>query len=207
MTAAPTADEEAIAKSPGVAEKTEHSYSSPPRKGVKDGSVATNPQQGMSDQAPATASVSANTAPTVTNTACTSPLTVTSLEAAAASTASERGVPDVAVVPGASDASALDAMANLTLDPKSNPPPLPQAQARAVCPPMMQQPPVPMKKQGLFPQNRTPPTEHDSRKLFVGGLPTDGTCTMNVVGEGFLTSTIFSFALHQKIYPLLSLPR
>mmetsp|Transcript_17901 Transcript_17901/g.38697 ORF Transcript_17901/g.38697 Transcript_17901/m.38697 type:complete len:466 (+) Transcript_17901:163-1560(+) len=118
-----------------------------------------NPQQGMADPA---ASVSAATVATATNTAsCSSPLTVTSLEAAAAAgTAAANkanGVPQVVSSHGIVPVPELDSlsapMANLGLY-HMQPPPLMEEKKMCI---------------------RTPPTEHDNRKLFVGGLPTDVT--------------------------------
>lgn len=136
---------------------------------------ASNPQQGMADP---TASVSANTAATVSNTACTSPLTITSLEAAAGVNAvrSNDGVPQV-VVPLAQrqqqpepsvvvptvEAMLTAPMAELGLNSR---------------PPAVFAPSSHMEEKKM--RTRTAPTEHDNRKLFVGGLPTD------VVDCGFL---------------------
>lgn len=138
---------------------------SPPRKD------ASNPQQGMSD--PATGSIGATTAATVSNTPCTSPLTVTSLEAAAAAgTAAANNancvvpavVSQVMAVPASVD-GLLSTMAKLGLV-SPLPPAASNNNAVGIPPP----PPPMMEKMRL----RTPPTEHDNRKLFVGGLPTDG---------------------------------
>lgn len=143
---------------------------SPPRKD------APNPQQGMAD--PAT-SLGANTAATISNTACTSPLTVTSLEAAgAAGTAAASkatGIPQVVpqvvpvvpqpecIVPAIDVETMLSGpMAELGLD-----------SAHPAATVLHLPRPAEEKK-------RTPPTEHDNRKLFVGGLPTD------VTDHGFL---------------------
>ena len=162
---------------------------------------APNPQQGMADPAQ---SIGANTAPTVSNTACTSPLTVTSLEAAAAANAAAAGVPDVVPTPTAGvggrppvekvEALLSSPMANLGLDdpvgsttmmpttagvgsspptqpPQANPPPLDSNAA------MMGG--GEMRNKGYYNNNhnrynRPLPTVHDNRKVFVGGLPTDG---------------------------------
>lgn len=160
-----------------------------PAPGMKPGSPprkdAPNPQQGMSDPA---ASISANTVPTATNTACTSPLTITSFEAAAVrgeTAAAEAGgngegegggggVPVVVsrVAPVVQpkplmpvvDAMLSGPMANLALGDHHPAPPL---AAAAPSPIQMED------KKLRF--HRTPPTEHDNRKLFVGGLPTDVT--------------------------------
>lgn len=140
------------------------SDSTPPISPSKD---APNPQQGMSDPA---ASVSAATAATVTNTACTSPLTITSLEAAAAAgtAAADKAngsVPEIVsqVLPVPIQAvptveSVLAPMAGLGID--------------SAPPPAIAAPPLPIDDKKM--RGRTPPTEHDNRKLFVGGLPTDG---------------------------------
>jgi len=131
-----------------------------------------NPQQGMAD--PSAASVSANTAATANNTACTSPLTITSMEAAAGPAAARgNGVPQVvsqvvpvalsepsSVVPNNVESMLIAPMAKLGLiatpAPAHGPPPSLSG--------------VDDKKMS----RRTAPTEHDNRKLFVGGLPTDG---------------------------------
>lgn len=122
-----------------------------------------NPQQGMADPA---ASVSAATVATATNTAsCSSPLTVTSLEAAAAAgTAAANkanGVPrivsQVVPVPELDSLSLAAPMAKLGLYPDAvTPTPTHPTEEKKMC-------------------IRTPPNEHDNRKLFVGGLPTDVT--------------------------------
>jgi len=147
-----TADLKKVKTAPPGA-KTSRSPTSPSRK------EASNPQQGMTDPA---ASVSANTA-------CTSPLTVTSLEAAAAATAAANDVPEVVsqVVPAVStvqpepvvptvEAMLAAPMAKLSLN---------RPQTAVIHSPVM----MDDKKM----RGRTPPTEHDNRKLFVGGLPTD----------------------------------
>ena len=120
---------------------------------------AANPQQGMADLA--APSVGA----TCATTACTSPLTITSLEAAAANAVTNDGVPQVVsqvvpvvhpepVVAVPSVEAMLAPMANLGLNTFPHPPPLDEERNMRMM--------------------RTPPTEHDNRKLFVGGLPTDG---------------------------------
>lgn len=174
------------------------------------GKKSANPQQGMADPQATSSGVSAaGTAPTVSNTACTSPLTVTSLEqAAAAGTAaankSNNGVPSVVngtthllKQPGLpelpSGVQTVDDMlagplAKLglatELRPSSHDASVPQAvhPTQAVLQPAMVHahplpPPPPPYKHYHRTDNiksRTPPTEHDSRKLFIGGLPTDG---------------------------------
>jgi len=141
--------------------------------------VVPNPQQGMTDPA---ASVGAITAATATNTAsCSSPLTVTSLEAAAAAgTAAANkangagAVPRVVsqVVQSVPELDSLSApMANLGLYHG----PMAAKNANGVAPSPLASPPLASssneeKKMMCI---RTPPTEHDNRKLFVGGLPTD----------------------------------
>lgn len=157
MTAAAAGPQPAITAKPG-ANPAPTTNSSPARRNKE----LPNPQQGMADGTNA-----AGGGVTSNNTACTSPLTVTSLEAAAAATATA-GVPQVVsqVVPTHSQppqskpASTVESMlGKLSLN----------------HPVQQQQPPVPHrpmedKKMRL----RTPPTERDCRKLFVGGLPTDG---------------------------------
>mmetsp|Transcript_31679 Transcript_31679/g.68391 ORF Transcript_31679/g.68391 Transcript_31679/m.68391 type:complete len:520 (-) Transcript_31679:256-1815(-) len=156
-----------------------------------------NPQQGMADPGAAT-SVGANTtdANTTSNTACTSPLTVTSLEAGASAAVTPAvtptaasGVPQVVsqVVPAAQ-------LQPLLPPPQSTQPPVTNSVA---VPPTMEsmlgklnlnhppQPPshpvvaaahrLPTQMEEKKLRLRTPPTEHDNRKLFVGGLPTDVT--------------------------------
>ena len=153
---------------------------------------APNPQQGMADPA----SIGANTAPTVSNTACTSPLTVTSLEAAANAAAAD-GVPDVVPTPTAGvgggppvekvEALLSSPMANLGLDDPTTMPTTaggssPPAQPPQANPPALDNNAAMMggeRNKGYYYNNhnrynRPLPTVHDNRKVFVGGLPTDG---------------------------------
>lgn len=164
-----TADlQQAVINAKAGAELTSQGLpTSPPRKELP------NPQQGMADPS---ASVSANTTGAATsNTACTSPLTVTSLEAAAVATAASNAsirVPQVVsqVVPGLpqppqSKPAAAPTVESM-LDKLSLSHPA-QPSAAAVAHRL----PVQMEDKKM--RIRTPPTEHDNRKLFVGGLPTD----------------------------------
>jgi len=193
-----------------------------------------NPQQGMAD--PTTTStanaavssdgVSTATAPTVSNTACTSPLTITSLElqatangTAAANKAnnsttinnatnpaepSSGGVPTVVNQPNnmlavpSVETMLSSGVSKLQLGDNNQIPsmPVPQAQAQQLLPMMPVVLPSPssinydndtaianrnaaerrtsLSSSPMPLQKRTPPTEHDNRKLFVGGVPTDG---------------------------------
>ena len=199
-----------------------------------------NPQQGMAD--PTTTStanavsssdgVSTATAPTVSNTACTSPLTITSLEQATANgTAaankannsttnnnatnsaepSSGGVPTVVNQPNnmlavpSVETMLSSGVSKLQLglgehNQIPSMPPVPQAQQLLPMMPVVLPSPsssnnndnsldratvianrnaaerrtsLSLSTSPML-QKRTPPTEHDNRKLFVGGLPTDG---------------------------------
>ena len=132
---------------------------------------APNPQQGMAD--PAAAS---------TNTACTSPLTVTSLEAAAAANAAGGADPSSSSAVGGEgtpvekvEAMLSSPMANLGLEDPSSP------EARLELPaPAVNSPALDDGEKTSYNNHhqqhyhRPLPTVHDNRKLFVGGLPTDG---------------------------------
>jgi len=189
-----------------------------------------NPQQGMAD--PTTTStanavssdgVSTATAPTVSNTACTSPLTITSLEATANGTAaankannsttnannpapSSGGVPTVVNQPNnmlavpSVETMLSSGVSKLQLGEHNQIPsmPVPPPQAQQLLPMMPVVLPSPssinydndtaiancnaaerctsLSSSPMPLQKRTPPTEHDNRKLFVGGVPTDGKC-------------------------------
>jgi RNA recognition motif-containing protein len=141
------------------------------------------------------------TAATATNTACTSPLTVSSLEAAAAAGTAAAGradndppgsggggggggvggggVPQVVsgVVddpdhPASAREAASSAMAMLRLrddDEYESSHPYPSSSSAAAAAAATAEEKFKMRHQ------RTPPTEFDRRKLFVGGLPTDVT--------------------------------
>jgi len=180
---------------PAASSSPHHPTSSPPRK-------PSNPQQGMAGTSSLGAAAAA--ASSVTNgTACTSPLTVTSLEAAAAAgTAAAREandggsctVPQVVsrVVPipqqhpvvmvhkpqvvrmsdGNNDVESMLSVPMAGLGLGSQPSMAPPASARRidVAPPP---PPTAAAEGEKKSRLRTPPTEHDNRKLFVGGLPTD----------------------------------
>ena len=198
-----------------------------------------NPQQGMADPTTTFTSSTANnavssdgvstaTAPTVSNTACTSPLTITSLEqatangTAAANKANNNtinnnnanlaptsgGVPTVVnqhnnmlAVPSV-ETMLSSGVSKLQLGDNNQIPSLPVPQAQQLLPMM----PVVLPSSSSnnndnsldrastaianrsaaerrtslslstspMLQKRTPPTEHDNRKLFVGGIPTDG---------------------------------
>lgn len=165
--------------------------------------------QGMADPQATSSGVSAaGTAPTVSNTACTSPLTITSLEQAtaagkAAANNSNKGVP--AVVNGTTHLpqqpglpelpSGVQTVDNMLVGPLAKlglvaselrqEASVPQAvhPTQDILKPAMVYantlpPPPPQYKHYHGTDNiksRTPPTEHDSRKLFIGGLPADVT--------------------------------
>lgn len=116
------------------------------------------------------------------NTACTSPLTITSLEQAAA-----------AAVATTSSSASTTTNNNLSSSSSNNPSWVPQVvSSRGACynisMPLSGGASSSSEKQrrtsdmimvedhttGRKAYQRTPPTEHDNRKLFVGGLPTDG---------------------------------
>lgn len=166
----------------GVVRTNKESSSSPTSPAHNSSKIdVPNPQQGMAD--PSAASVSANTAATANNTACTSPLTITSMEAAAAAgaaaaaNATGNGVPQVVsqVVPVAQSEPSLAVpnVESMLVAPMAK---IGLSAAPAVAPPAAL-PGFDDKKMS----RRTPPTEHDNRKLFVGGLPTD------VTDQGFLS--------------------
>ena len=198
-----------------------------------------NPQQGMADPTTTFTSSTANnavvssdgvstaTAPTVSNTACTSPLTITSLEqatangTAAANKANNNtinnnnanpaptsgGVPTVVnqhnnmlAVPSV-ETMLSSGVSKLQLGDNNQIPSMPVPQAQQLLPMMPVVLPSPSSSNNNdnsldrastaianrnaaerrtslstspMLQKRTPPTEHDNRKLFVGGIPTDG---------------------------------
>jgi len=201
-----------------------------------------NPQQGMAD--PTTTSSSANavvssdgvstsTAPTVSNTACTSPLTITSLEQATANgTAaankannsttinnatnpaepSSGGVPTIVNQPNnmlavpSVETMLSSGVSKLQLGEHNqipSMPPVPQVQQLLPMMPVVLPSPsssnnndttaianrnaaerrTSLSSSPMPLQKRTPPTEHDNRKLFVGGVPTDGKLLMYVLND------------------------
>ena len=193
-----------------------------------------NPQQGMADptttistanNAVSSDGVSTATAPTVSNTACTSPLTITSLEQATANgtaaankannsttdnnatnsaePSSSGGVPTVVNQPNnmlavpSVETMLSSGVSKLQLGDNNQIPsmPVPPPQAQQLLPMMPVVLPSPsssnnndtaiancnaaerrtsLSSSPMPLQKRTPPTEHDNRKLFVGGVPTDG---------------------------------
>ena len=195
-----------------------------------------NPQQGMADPTTSTANnavssdgVSTATAPTVSNTACTSPLTITSLEQATANgtaaankannsttdnnatnsaePSSSGGVPTVVNQPNnmlavpSVETMLSSGVSKLQLGDNNQIPSMPPPQAQQLLPMMPVVLPSPssinnndnsldrataianrnaaerrtsLSSSPMPLQKRTPPTEHDNRKLFVGGIPTDG---------------------------------
>ena len=123
-------------------------------------SIASNPQQGMADQGVLNAGTA--TKGTTPPLAPCSPLTISSaLEQQQQQAAANN--PAVAVVAGG--VAPADVPVAVVGGPLMEAP-LPSAPTAAA--------PVPSSAERKW--KRTPPTESDSRKLFVGGLPTTGKC-------------------------------
>jgi len=125
---------------------------------------ATPPRKGMP--------TSDATAATATNTACTSPLTVSSLEAAAAAGTAAAGRADNDP-PGSGGGGGGGGVGGGGVpqrddDEYESSHPYPSSSSAAAAAAATAEEKFKMRHQ------RTPPTEFDRRKLFVGGLPTDG---------------------------------